>query len=85
MHTDPHNPDATDLANSIGRPIDRRDQRGRETPGRWQEQGRPTTANERPQGGCIPAPVYHRKGHFTDMAENSADAPQPQQVKELNQ
>jgi len=52
-----------------GATTDHRDQRAIETPGRWQEQGRPATANERPQGGCIPAPVYHRKGHFTDMAE----------------
>jgi hypothetical protein len=52
-----------------GATIDLRDQRAIETPGRWQEQGRPTTANERPQGGIIPAADYHRKGHFTDMAE----------------
>jgi hypothetical protein len=46
---------------------DLRDQRGRETPGRWQPQGAPTTANERPSGGIIPARDYHQKGHFTDQ------------------
>lgn len=53
----------------VGGVPDLRDQRGRETPGRWEPQGRPTTANERPQGGIIPANAYHRRGHFTDPAE----------------
>ena len=53
MHTDPHNPNATDLANSIGHPIDRRDHRGTVNPGLWPKSGGPAIERPCPAGGPI--------------------------------
>ena len=55
-------------ANPPPRP-DLRDQRGRETPDRWQPQGRPRTENEAPAGGRVPSSTYHDKGRFSPDAD----------------
>jgi hypothetical protein len=47
------NPDATDLSNSIGHPIDRRDHRGTVNPGLWPKLGGPAIENPRPAGGPV--------------------------------
>jgi hypothetical protein len=57
MYSDKHNPNATDLRDSIGHPIDRRDERGRTNPGLWDRApGGPSIERPRPAGGPISSP-----------------------------
>jgi hypothetical protein len=53
MYSDKHDPHATDLADSVGRPIDRRDHRGTVNPGKWPKLGGPAVENPRPAGGPV--------------------------------
>jgi hypothetical protein len=49
---------------------DLRDERGRTTPGLWpKSSGTPEIARPCPAGGKVDPNLYHRRGHFTDMAE----------------
>jgi|HubBroStandDraft_5_1064220.scaffolds.fasta_scaffold1892439_1 hypothetical protein len=75
MHSDRHNPNATDLADSIGRPIDRRDERGRDQPDRHHLQGSPQTENARPAGGMVDPAAYHNKGHFFEQTPQTQPLP----------
>jgi hypothetical protein len=60
MNPDKHNPNATDLADSVGGPIDRLDERGHENPGMWPASFDRTapTENHYPAGGMISTDRY---------------------------
>jgi hypothetical protein len=75
MYSDKHNPHATDIADSVGHPIDRRDERGRDQPDRHHLQGHPETENGRPAGGLVSPEVYHDRGHFDRQTPQTQPLP----------
>jgi hypothetical protein len=60
MHSDKHNDSsATDLRDSIGHPIDRRDQRGHDAPGRWPASPGSHRVEKIGVGGLVSPETYH--------------------------
>lgn len=56
---------------------DRRDERGRNTPDRWQPQGAPRTQNQHPAGGMISTDQYRHKGPEPMGGPTNAPTPFP--------